>query len=198
MSRLLQNVVFAWRLVRRQPAFSAIAILTLALGIGATTALRSDVAAVDPVLPLANVKPLETLVDASIGARRFTMMLFVAFAAVAAALAAIGVYGVLAYLVSQRTKEIGLRLAIGASPSAVIWLLVREGVALTGAGLVVGLAGALAAGKWIRTLLFGVTPADPATFAGVSCVLATAAVLAIYVPARRAADADPTIALRTD
>ena len=119
-------------------------------------------------------------------------------AVVAAVLSVIGVYGVLAYLVSQRTKEIGLRLAIGASPSGVVWLFVREGMALTMVGLAAGLGGALAADQWIRSLLFDVTPADPATFAGVACALTVAAALASYLPARRAARVDPTDALRTD
>jgi ABC-type antimicrobial peptide transport system permease subunit len=150
------------------------------------------------LLPLANMKSLASLVDASIVERRFTVVVFLAFAAVAAMLSAVGVYSVLAYLVSQRTKEIGVRLAIGASPSGVVWLFVREGMVLTAVGLTAGLAGALAAGQWIRTLLFGVTPADPTTFAGVGCALAVAAVLATYVPARRAASVDPTEALRAD
>jgi ABC-type antimicrobial peptide transport system permease subunit len=160
--------------------------------------LRRDVAGLDPLLPLANIRSLASLVDASIAGRRFTMALFLAFAVVAAALSAIGVYSVLAYLVGQRTKEIGVRLAIGASPSGVVWLFVREGMALTGVGLAAGLAGALAADQWIRSLLFDVTPADPTTFAGVACALTIAAALATYLPARRAARVDPTDALRTD
>jgi ABC-type lipoprotein release transport system permease subunit len=126
------------------------------------------------------------------------MVVFLSFAVIAAALSAIGVYGVLAYLVSQRTKEIGLRLAIGASPSGVVWLFVREGMVLTAVGLTAGLAGAVAAERWIRSLLFGVTPADPTTFAAVGCALTVTAVLATYVPARRAASVDPTDALRSD
>jgi putative ABC transport system permease protein len=160
--------------------------------------LRRDVAGLDPLLPLANIKSLASLVDLSIVGRRFTMVLFLSFAIVAAALSTIGVYSVLAQVVSQRTKEIGLRLAIGASPSDVVWLFVREGMVLTAVGLTAGLAGALAADRWIRSLLFGVTPADPTTFAGAACALTVAAVLATYVPARRAAGVDPTDALRTD
>jgi putative ABC transport system permease protein len=160
--------------------------------------LRRDVAGLDPLLPLANISPLASLVDASIAGRRFTMALFLAFAVVAAALSAIGVYSVLAYLVGQRTKEIGIRLAVGASPSGVVWLFVREGIVLTAVGLTFGLVGALAADQWIRSLLFGVTPADPTTFAGVACALTATAVLATYFPARRAAHVDPTHALRTD
>jgi putative ABC transport system permease protein len=160
--------------------------------------LRRDVAGLDPLLPLANIKSLASLVDASVVGRRFTMVVFLAFAVVAATLSAVGVYGVLAYLVSQRTKEIGVRLAIGASRSDVVWLFVREGVILTAVGVTAGLVGALAAGHWIRSLLFGVTPTDPTTFAGVGCALTVAAVLATYVPARRAASVDPTDSLRTD
>jgi len=160
--------------------------------------LRRDVGELDRSLPLADIEPLPSLVDATIVGRRFTMVLFLAFAVVAAALSATGVYSVLAYLVSQRTKEIGVRLAIGASPSGIVWLVVREGLFLTAIGLTAGLGGALAAGTWIRTLLFGVTPADPATFAGVGCALTLAAVLATYLPARRAAGVDPTRALAAD
>jgi hypothetical protein len=109
-----------------------------------------------------------------------------------------GVYSVLAYLVSQRTKEIGVRLAIGASPSGVVWLFVREGMILTAVGLTAGLVGALAAGRWIQTFLFGVMPADPTTFAGVGFALTVAAVLPTYLSARRAARVDPTAALRAD
>ena len=166
--------------------------------IGLVPSLRRDVAGLDPLLPLANIMPLASLVDASIEGRRFTTVVLLSFAVVAAALAAVGVYSVLAYLVGQRTKEIGLRLAIGASPSGVVWLFVREGMVLTAVGLTAGLAGALATEHWIRSLLFGVTPADPATFAAAGCALSVTAVLAAYVPARRAARVDPTNALRTD
>jgi putative ABC transport system permease protein len=175
-----------------------VAVRTTADPFAIVPSLRRDVAGLDPLLPLANITSLASLVDASIVGRRFTMVVFLAFAVVAAALSAVGVYSVLAYLVSQRTREIGVRLAIGASPSGVVWLFVREGMVLTAVGLTAGLVGALAAGQWIRALLFGVTPADPATFAGVGCALTVAAVLATYVPARRAASVDPTDALRTD
>jgi putative ABC transport system permease protein len=160
--------------------------------------VRRDVAALDSTLPLANVETLVTLVDASLAGRRFTMLVLLAFAAIAVALSVVGVYGVLAYLVGQRKREIGLRLAIGASPSQVMWLVVREGAALTLAGLVVGLAGALAAGRWVSSLLFSVTPADPATLAIVIGALASAAAGATYVPARRAAGVDPSDALRAE
>jgi putative ABC transport system permease protein len=175
-----------------------VAVRTTADPLAIVPSLRRAVASLDPLLPLANIRSLASLVDASIVGRRFTVVLFLSFAVVAGALSAIGVYSVLAYLVSQRTKEIGVRLAIGASPSGVVWLVVREGMVLAAVGLVAGWAGALAADQWIRTLLFGVTPADPTTFAGVGCVLIVTAVFATYMPARRAASIAPIDALRTD
>ena len=175
-----------------------VAVRTPADPLAIVPSLRRDVAGLDPLLPLAKINSLASLVDASIVGRRFTMVVFLAFAVVAAMFSVIGVYSVLAYVVSQRTKEIGVRLAIGASPTRIVWLFVREGMVLTAVGLIAGLVGALATGQWIRALLFGVTPADPTTFAGVGCALTVAAVLAMYVPARRAASVDPTDALRTD
>ena len=160
--------------------------------------LRREVAALDPALPLANISSLEDLVDASIAGRRFTLLVFLVFGAIAVALSAVGVYGVLAYLVGQRTREIGLRLAIGASRSDVVWLFVREGAVLILVGMSAGLAGALAGGRWIATLLFGVTPADPATFAAAVFTLGVTAACATYLPARRAASVDPAEALRAD
>jgi putative ABC transport system permease protein len=175
-----------------------VAVRTSADATAALAVLRHDVAGLDPLLPLAHVKALPALVDASLAERRFTTLVILSFAAIAVALSVIGVYGVLAYLVAQRRGEIGLRLAIGASTADVVWLFVREGAALTLVGLAAGLAGALAAGRLISTLLFAVTPGDPWTLAGVACVLAAAAACATYVPARRAAGVDPNEALRVE
>ncbi len=161
-------------------------------------ALRREVAALDPLLPLANVNSLDNLVDASIAGRRFTLLVFLLFGVVAVAMSAVGVYGVLAYLVGQRTREIGLRLAIGASSSDVVWLFVREGGILTLVGVSAGLVGAFVGGRWIAALLFGVTPADPATFAVAVLTLGLTAACATYIPARRAASVDPAEALRAD
>jgi putative ABC transport system permease protein len=175
-----------------------IAVRTSAARIVSMASLRSDVARLDPLLPLANVKGLPALVDASLAERRFTTLVILTFAAIAVALSVIGVYGVVAYLVAQRRREIGVRLAIGASPSDVIWLFLREGAALTLIGLGAGLAGAVAAGRLISSLLFGVTPADPATLAIVACALAGAAAGATYEPARRASRIDPNESLKAD
>jgi predicted permease len=161
-------------------------------------ALRRNVAAIDRELPIADIAPMTAVIGASVAERRFTMLLLTAFAAVAVALAAIGIYGVLAYVVGQRTQEIGVRLAIGATPANVVTLFVREGAALTLAGVACGLAGALALTRALSTLLFGVTTTDPATFAAVAGALALVALVASYVPARRAARVDPVTALRSD
>jgi len=126
------------------------------------------------------------------------MLLIGTFATLAVLLAAIGIYGVLAYLVTQRVQEIGVRLAIGAAPGDVVRLFVREGAMLTVIGLACGLAGALATAQALNSLLFGVRATDPATFAIVAVALALVALVASYVPARRAARVDPMTALRTD
>jgi ABC-type antimicrobial peptide transport system permease subunit len=152
----------------------------------------------DRELPLDDIHTMEDLVGRSIAGRRFTMVLLASFAAVALVLAAIGVYGVLAYVVSQRTQEIGVRLAIGATPADVARLFLREGVTLALVGLVCGLVGAVAAARALTTLVFGVTTTDPVTFGVVAAALAVVALVASYVPARRAARVDPMTALRTD
>ncbi len=159
---------------------------------------RVELAAIDRELPIAAIRPMTDVVGRSIAERKFMMTLLGAFASVAVLLAAIGVYGVLAYVVSQRTQEIGVRLAIGASPSDVVTLFLREGVALAGIGLIVGVIGALAAGQALTTLLFGVRGTDPPTFAAVAIALALAAFCASYIPARRAAKVDPMEALRAE
>jgi putative ABC transport system permease protein len=161
-------------------------------------ALRREVAALDRELPVADVKPMTALIGSSIAERRFTMLLLAAFAAVALALAAIGIYGVLAYVVGQRTQEIGVRLAIGAAPRDVVALILREGLLLAATGLACGLAGALIATRALASLLFGVTGADPITFSAVGVTLAAVALLASYVPARSAARVEPMSALRAD
>jgi len=159
---------------------------------------RAELAALDRELPLSDVHTMEEVVGQSIAGRRFTMLLLAAFAAVAVLLAAIGVYGVLAYVVSQRTQEIGVRLAVGAAPADVVRLFLREGATLALVGLAAGLAGAAAAARALTTLLFGVTSTDPITFTSVAGTLGLVALAASYVPARRAARVDPMTALRAD
>jgi ABC-type antimicrobial peptide transport system permease subunit len=141
---------------------------------------------------------MDSLVARALGQPRFTMTLVSAFAAVALLLAAVGIYGVLSYAVTQRTAEIGIRVALGARRSQVVGLVLRHGLALTAFAVAVGLAAALAAARLLRSQLFGVSPTDPLTFAGVPLVVAAVALLATYVPARRAAGVDPMEALRAD
>jgi putative ABC transport system permease protein len=159
---------------------------------------RASVAALDPELPLAQVQPMTDRISQTVAERRFTMLLLAVFGAFAVALAGIGVYGVLSYIVNQRTQEVGVRIAMGASPRDVIRLFVGEGVALASIGLACGLAAAWAAGRAIATMLFEVKTWDPATFGAVAAVLAVVALTAAYVPARRAALLDPTSALRVE
>jgi putative ABC transport system permease protein len=175
-----------------------IAVRTTGDPLAFVPAARADLASLDRDLPMAGVRTMDEVIGRSIAERRFTMLLLATFAAVAVLLAAIGVYGVLAYLVSQRTQEIGVRLAIGATPADVARLFVREGAGLTLIGVACGLAGAVAVTRTLSTLLFGVTTTDPLTFALVAALLALVALLASYVPARRAARVDPMTALRTD
>ena len=175
-----------------------IAVRTAGDPLSAVPAARGVLATMDRELPMADIRTMNDLVGRSIAERRFVLLLIAAFATLAVLLAAIGIYGVLAYLVTQRVQEIGVRLAIGASPGDVVRLFVREGATLTIMGLACGLAGALAAAQALTSLLFGVKATDPSTFAGVAVALASVALVATYVPARRAARVDPMTALRTD
>jgi len=160
--------------------------------------VRREVAALDPDLAVSNVRTLERVVADSVGDRRFTMVLLGLFGAVALALAAIGIYGVTAYGVAQRTREMGIRLALGAAPGAVRGLVVGEGVRLALIGLAAGLVLALVGARALRSQLYGIASSDPATYVALSCVLLLVAVLATYLPARRATRVDPAITLRAE
>jgi putative ABC transport system permease protein len=157
--------------------------------------LRREVQALDQDQPIYNVRTMDDVVMNSLGTRRVSMQLFAVFAGAALLLAAIGIYGVMAYSVTQRTQEIGIRMALGAQKSDVLALVIRQGMTLTVIGVVVGLAGAFALTRVIGNLLFGVTATDPATFVAIPLLLLFVALVACYLPARRAARLDPTIAL---
>jgi predicted permease len=159
-------------------------------------AVRREIRALDPEVPVSRVRSMEQVLSASASVRELNVMLLSVFAGVALTLAAVGIYGVMAYTVTQRTKEIGVRMALGASAGEVQRRVLRQGLLLAGAGVLLGALGAAALGRLLTTLLFGVTPTDPAIFAAVTAVLAAVALLATYVPARRATRVSPMVALR--
>jgi predicted permease len=159
------------------------------------SAVRREIAAVDPNQPVSDVRTMTDILGKETSTRRFGTLLIGAFAALALALAAIGIYGLLAQFVAQRTSEIGVRLALGAKPRDVVTLIVKRGMALIAIGSVVGLALAFALTRLMSSLLFGVSAVDPLTLVGVPLLLAGVALLACYVPARRAARVDPKTAL---
>jgi predicted permease len=159
-------------------------------------AVRKTVWSLDPDQPILQLGTMQARLDEFYAPRRFNMLLFGAFALVALLLAAIGIYGVLAYLVEQRTHEIGIRVALGAKTRDVLWLIVRQGLALTLIGVVLGLGAALALTRVLQNLLYGVSATDPATFAGIALLLLGVACVASFIPARRATKVDPLAALR--
>ena len=159
------------------------------------TTLRHEVQALDKDQPIYNVRTMDDVVMNSLGTRRVSMQLFAVFAIAALLLAAIGIYGVMAYTVTQRTQEIGIRMALGAQRSDVLGLVVRQGMTLAAIGVVAGLAGAFSLTRVMASLLFNVRPDDPTTYLAISFLLIVVAFLACYLPARRAAKLDPVIAL---
>jgi predicted permease len=163
-----------------------------------TEPLRQAVLAVDPAQPIYGVTTMESQIRESLVTRRVSMVLLVAFAALAVLLAAVGVYGVLAFSVSQRQREIGTRMALGAGPANVLRLVMGQGLAMTGFGVALGLVGALLLGHFAASLLFGVAPWDPLTFAAVTVGLVAIAAFACFQPARRAAAVPPVEALREE
>jgi putative ABC transport system permease protein len=158
--------------------------------------IRDQVFAIDKDQPVFGVQTMEGLLANSLATRRFSMLLLTAFALVALVLSAVGIYGVMSYSVNQRTREIGIRMAMGARRTDVLKLVVGQGMMLTGAGLAAGLAAAFGLTRLMASLLFGVTATDPLTYAGISALLALVALLACYIPARRATKVDPMVALR--
>jgi putative ABC transport system permease protein len=153
---------------------------------------------VDRDQPVWKIRTLESLVGRALGQPRFTMRLVGAFAAAALLLATIGIYGVVSYSVTQRSTELGIRLALGARRAGVLGLVVRQGMALAVVAVAVGVLGALGAARVLQSQLFGVTTTDPVVFVSVPLVVLTVALLATYVPARRASRLDPMTALRSD
>ena len=183
----------------KQDAFSNMWVVARTQGDPAllTGAARQAVREIDPALPAFSMTPLPTVISDSYAQRRFSMLLLGLFAGVALFLAAVGLYGVVAYSVSQRTQEIGLRMAIGAERSHVLGMVIGGGMKLALVGVAIGLAGAFALSGMMTTMVFGVTPLDPASYGATAVVLLAVAALACYVPARRATRVDPVVALRS-
>ena len=163
-----------------------------------TPAVKYALRGIDPDLPMYSVRTMTERVADSLARRKFSMTLLVIFAGVALALAAIGIYGVMAYLVSQGTREIGIRMALGASQREIVKLVVFQGMTLAGSGVAIGLALALILTRLMQGLLFGINAADPVTFGAISLLLALVAFFATYIPARRAASVDPILCLRSE
>lgn len=164
----------------------------------AATVLREHLAALDATLPLGDVATLKDRLSGLLGPRRVTVGLLSGFAMFALLLAAVGLYGVVAYIVGHRTREIGVRIALGATGRDVVRLVVGQGVRLTGLGIVLGLGAAVFLTRFLASMLYGVSPTDPATFMGVALVLGAVALIASYLPARRAARVQPMSVLRSD
>jgi hypothetical protein len=160
--------------------------------------IRAAVRAVSASVPVAQERTMRDLYAASLARTSFTLVLLGVAGAMALALAVIGIYGVIAYVVSQRAREIGIRSALGARPQQLERMFLRQGFALTGIGLVVGVVAAIALGRWMSSLLFGVGPLDPLTYLAAVGVTLLAAALASYVPARRAASIDPIETLKAE
>lgn len=159
--------------------------------------IRHEIRQIDPTLPVANVRPMTEVVSTALATPRLTGFLLAAFAAIALTLAAVGIYGVLAYLVAQRTHEIGIRLAIGADRFQVLTMILRQGLTLAAFGIVSGLVAAFLLTRLMQSLLYQVQPSDPMTFVAVPTALLVVALVASYIPALRATRVSPTIALRT-
>jgi predicted permease len=158
--------------------------------------VREHVQSVDPTLPVSGAQTLNETVSASLAERRFSMEIVALFALTALLLAGLGIYGVISYLVSERTHEIGIRIALGAESGRILQMVLRQGLGLATAGAAVGLICALIVSHLMAGLLYGVRPTDPLTFAGGALLLIGVAVLACYIPARRAVRVDPLMALR--
>jgi putative ABC transport system permease protein len=239
MSNVIQDIRYTVRSLLRHPAFAIVIVCSLALGIGANTAIfslvnavllkplqfsdpdrlvvlwedspnirttgdpiqlvssvRREIHAVDRDQPVSNIASMDELLDQGTQSRRVGMLLLVAFAVLSLLLAVIGIYAVLAFFVTQHRPEIGVRLALGAQTRNILGLVLKKGMRLTLIGVVLGLIGSFALTRLMASLLFGVSATDLKTFAALAATLTVVALLACYVPARRAAKVDPLVALR--
>jgi putative ABC transport system permease protein len=185
--------------ITQEPTRSfSLAVRTAGHPLALAAAVEGALHQVDKDLPVSQVRTMDQLLGSALAQRRLTLTLLASFAVLALLLAAIGIYGVIAYSVRQRTPEMGIRMALGAQPGDVRRLILAQGLKLTLFGVAIGLLASLALTRWMESLLFGVRPADPLTFAAIAVVLTLVALLACWVPARRATKVDPMIALRCD
>jgi len=181
----------------QNPAYAmAIYVRTDVAPTAVTQSVREQVRAVDRDLPVFGERTMAQVAAESVRRRRFAMQVVGLFGILALLLAAVGIYGVIAYSVTQRTREIGIRVALGASKTAILRWVLKQGLILTIAGVVVGLVGAFVLTRLLRSLLFGVGPADIVTYGALAVLLTLVALIACYVPARRATKVDPLVALR--
>jgi putative ABC transport system permease protein len=183
-----RNLKFGLRAFRKNAGFPAVALISITIGIGQRYAN----------LPIYGVKTMSDRVGDSIASRRFSVVLLTAFAGLALALATLGVYGVISYLVDQGRRELGIRMALGATPGGITGMVIRQGLLLGGIGVAAGIAGALLLTRFLSSLLFGVEPTDPFTFVAIGFLMLIVAIISSYIPARRAARIDPVISLRTE
>ena len=180
----------------RVPAEMTIAVQTSSDDSQVGGMLRGIVTGLNPEVPVSELKTMRSVVSEAVSTPASTMSLFVTFAGLALVLGIVGIYGVLAFLVSKRTREIGIRIALGAQRGDVLWLILKEGAKFSFTGISLGLAGAFVVTRGLASELYGVGPMDPVTYVGVALVMAVVTLLACYIPARRAMKVDPLIALR--
>ena len=159
-------------------------------------AIQAQIHSIDRDLPISDIKTMDEYVASSVSDSRFNTILLAGFAALALVMACVGIFGVVSYSVAQRTREIGVRRALGADAGSVMRMVLTQGMTVSVIGVAIGLAGAFAVTRVLSSLLFGVTPTDAVTFIGVATILTLVAFLASFLPARRAAKVDPMVALR--
>ena len=192
------RVQYYFPLAQAPRPFLGVVVRTQQDPIEAVPAIRNAVRQVDADLPLANVNTAQGLIDGTLGPRRFSMLLLGLFAGVALLLASIGLYGVMSYMVTQRVRELGVRVALGANTREVLGLVLGQGVRLAAAGVAIGLVASFALTRLMKRMLFSVSATDPITFIAISVLLVGVALLASYIPARRATRVDPIVALRAE